>query len=116
MIPESKTKRETGNSNDRSRDEMSIMKESQKGEGYDLEFKLVLPNVNHETGQEYVENRGEEPEESHETTNETGNETINETVNPVEDVVAANPGVKIIAIVAKSGKEEDELADFARGN
>ena len=67
-------------------------------------FRVVLPNLNHETGQVSVENGGKKPEESHETTNETVNETANETVRAVEEVIAANPGVKIIAIVAKVGK------------
>ena len=47
-----------------------------------------------------VENGGKEPKESHETVNET----VNETVRAVEEVIVANPGVKIIAIVAKTGK------------
>ena len=46
----------------------------------------------------------DEAVESHETINETANETVNETVRAVEEVIVANPGVKIIAIVAKTGK------------
>ena len=41
---------------------------------------------------------------SHETINETVNETANETVTAVEEVVAANPGIKIMAIVEKTSK------------
>ena len=71
-------------------------------------FRVVLPNLNHEAGQVSVENGETEREESRgtikETTSETVNETANETVKAVEEVIAANPGVKIMAIVAKTGK------------
>lgn len=44
---------------------------------------------------------GKEREESRGTINETVNETANETVKAVEEVIVANPGVKIMAISEK---------------
>ncbi|MBR3584075.1 MAG: AAA family ATPase, partial [Kiritimatiellae bacterium] len=68
-------------------------------------FRVVLPNLNHDAGEVSVENAGKEREESRgtisETMNETVNETANETVKAVEEVIVANPGVKIMAIAEK---------------
>ena len=69
-------------------------------------FRVVLPNLNHEAGKMSVANGEKDPEASRETVNETANETV----KAVEKVIAANPGVKIIAIVAKTGKSRATVA------
>ena len=55
-----------------------------------------MPNLNREAGQVPAGKGGEKAEESRETLNETANETV----KAVEKVIVANPGIKIIAIVA----------------
>ena len=67
-------------------------------------FRVVLPNLNRDAGRMSGESGGKGADESHETINETVNEIVSETVKAVEEVIAANPGVKVMAIVVKTGK------------
>ena len=66
-------------------------------------FRVVLPNLNHEAGQEATSSEGPEEVKSHEPSRGTINETIHETIK-------SRPGISRAELIAVVGRSRSTVA------